>query len=72
MQHIRQMKLEKIPGIAETLDWASALSALHIDHLDKNVIEQTLGVILKDWKDTRQVQMSLSELLERTAVHSKI
>jgi MoxR-like ATPase len=72
MQHLRQMKLEKIPGIAETLDWASALSALHIDHLDKNVIEQTLGVILKDWKDTRQVQMSLSELLEKTAVHSKI
>ncbi len=72
MQHLRQMKLEKIPGIAETLDWASALSALHIDHLDKNVIEQTLGVILKDWKDTRQVHMSLSELLEKTAVHSKI
>lgn len=72
MQELRVMKLEKTPGIAETLDWAMALSALHIDHLDKTVIEQTLGVILKDWRDTRQVQLSLSELMEKTGVISKL
>ena len=72
MQQLRNMKLEKTPGIAETLDWAWALSALHVDHLDKNMIEQTLGVVLKDWRDTRQVQTSLSELLEKTGVISKI
>jgi MoxR-like ATPase len=72
MQQLRIIKLEKTPGIAETLDWAAALSALHIDHLDKNIIEQTLGVVLKDWRDTRQVQMSLSELMEKTGVHSKL
>jgi len=72
MQQLRIIKLEKTPGIAETLDWAMALSALHIDHLDKNIIEQTLGVVLKDWRDTRQVQMSLSELMEKTGVISRI
>jgi MoxR-like ATPase len=72
MQNLRQLKLEKTPGIAETLDWALALSALHIDHLDKSTIEQTLGVILKDWQDTRQVQMSLSELMEKTGIYSKL
>jgi MoxR-like ATPase len=72
MQQLRIIKLEKTPGIAETLDWAAALSALHIDHLDKNIIEQTLGVVLKDWRDTRQVQMSLSELMEKTGVISKV
>ncbi len=72
MQTLRNMKLEKSPGIAETLDWAMALSALHIDYLDKTIVQQTLGVILKDWRDTRQVQMSLSELLETTGVHSKV
>jgi MoxR-like ATPase len=72
MQTLRNLKLEKSPGIAETLDWAMALSALHIDHLDKTIVEQTLGVVLKDWRDTRQVQMSLSELLEKTGVHSRI
>ena len=72
MQQLRILKLEKTPGIAETLDWAMALSALHIEHLDKNIIEQTLGVVLKDWNDTREVQLSLSELLEKTGVHSKV
>jgi MoxR-like ATPase len=72
MQTLRNIKLEKSPGIAETLDWATALSSLHVDHLDKTIIEQTLGVVLKDWRDTRQVQMSLSELMETTDVHSKL
>ena len=72
MQQLRIIKLEKTPGIAETLDWAMALSVLHIEHLDKNIIEQTLGVVLKDWNDTREVQLSLNELLEKTGVHSKL
>lgn len=71
MQALRQLRLEKTPGIAETLDWAMALSALHIDHLDKSLVEQTLGVVLKDWKDVRQVQLSLSELYEKAGVVSK-
>ena len=72
MQNLRSLKLEKTPGIAETLDWAMALSALHIDHLDTTTVEQTLGVVVKDWRDTRQVQLSLQELLEKTGVTSKL
>ena len=72
MQQLREMKLEKTPGIAETIDWAMALSALHIEYLDKGIIEQTLGVIIKDWRDTRQVQMSLTELMEKTGIYSRL
>ena len=72
MQQLRVMKLEKTPGLSESLDWAMALTSLHISHLDKTIIEQTLGVFLKDWKDTRQVQMSLSELMEKTGIISKL
>lgn len=72
MQELRKMKLEKTPGVAEALDWAMALSALHIDYLDRQIVEQTLGVVLKDWRDTRQVQLSLSELLEKTGIISKL
>jgi MoxR-like ATPase len=72
MQQLRNMKLEKTPGLAETLDWAAALASLHIDHLDKNIVEQTLGVVIKDWRDTREVQLSLSELMEKTGVISKL
>jgi MoxR-like ATPase len=72
MEEIRQMKLEKLPGIAETIDWATALSSMHIDHLEKEIVESTLGVILKDWQDIRDAQMSLSELLEKVGVTSKM
>ena len=72
MELLRQQKLDKIPGIAETLDWAKALAALHIDHLDKNIVEQTLGVILKDWQDIRHTQLSLTELWEKTGMINKM
>lgn len=72
MAVVREQRLEKVPGIAETLDWATALASLHIDHLDHEVIESTLGVILKDWQDIRHTQTSLSELLEKTGVISKL
>ena len=72
MQQLRIMKLEKTPGLSETIDWAMALSSLHIHHLDKTIIEQTLGVVLKDWRDTREVQLSLSELMEKTGIISKL
>ncbi|MEZ5042254.1 MAG: MoxR family ATPase [Saprospiraceae bacterium] len=68
MQELRQMKLEKAPGVAETIDWATALASLHFTHLDKTIIEDTLGVVLKDWQDIRHVQDSLSELLEKVGV----
>ncbi|MFK7775940.1 MAG: AAA family ATPase, partial [Saprospiraceae bacterium] len=72
MKEVREMKLEKLPGIAETIDWATALSSMHIDHLEKEIVESTLGVILKDWQDIRDAQMSLSELLEKVGVTSKM
>jgi MoxR-like ATPase len=72
MQELRQKKLNKQPGIAETLDWAAALASMHFDFLDANVIEQTLGVILKDWEDMRTAQLSLSELLDKVGVQSKL
>jgi MoxR-like ATPase len=72
MQQLRIMKLEKTPGLSETLDWAMALSSLHINHLDKAIIEQTLGVVLKDWRDIREVQLSLSELMEKTGIIPKL
>lgn len=71
MRELRQLRLDKVPGVAETLDWAMALANLHVDHLDKETVESTLGIILKDWQDIRHTQMSLSELLEKTGAISK-
>lgn len=72
MEELRNLKLEKTPGVAETLDWAQALTAMHITHLDKQIVEDTLGVVLKDWQDIRHTQDSLSELLEKTGVVSRL
>ena len=72
MKELRQLRLEKTPGISETIDWARALSSMHLKHLDKKIVEETLGVVLKDWQDMRHTQDALSELLEKTGVTSRI
>ncbi len=56
MQLIRRTKLEKAPGIAETLDWSAALIALHRDHLDAEAVEETIGVLFKHRDDADRVR----------------
>jgi MoxR-like ATPase len=51
MQVARRLKLSKVPGIAETLDWAVSMMALHQDHLDAEAVTETLGCIMKDRDD---------------------
>ena len=72
MKEVRKMRLEKLPGVAETLDWAMALSSMHIDHLDRATVESTLGVVLKDWQDIREAQLSLNELFDKVGVKLKM
>ena len=68
MQLIRRTKLEKAPGIAETLDWSAALIALHRDHLDADAVEQTLGVLFKHRDDAERVRSQwLDHLLRGVA-----
>jgi len=47
VQALRQQELFKSPGVAETLDWATALSELDAVSLDPAVVSDTLGVLLK-------------------------
>ncbi len=51
VQRLRSADLTKVPGIAETLDWAAALSALGTKQLEAEQVEQTLGVLLKYQED---------------------
>ena len=71
MELVRQQKLEKIPGVAETLDWARALVALHQQHLNPQFIEETLGLVFKDWTDVRQMKESLPEFMQRLGIRAK-
>jgi MoxR-like ATPase len=51
IQRLRSADLTKPPGIAETLDWAAALTALDAKRLEPEQVEQTLGVLLKYQED---------------------
>ena len=51
VQRLRSADLTKVPGIAETLDWAAALVALGANRLEAGQVEQTLGVLLKYQED---------------------
>ena len=72
MEKIRLQRLEKMPGVAETLDWAKALVALHQHHLDLEVVADTLGIVLKDQRDVAEVKQSLAEFLEGLGVRAKL
>lgn len=68
MQLVRRLRLEKTPGVAETLDWSAALMALHRDHLDRAAVEETLGVLFKHQDDATAVRTQwLDQLVEAVA-----
>jgi hypothetical protein len=56
VQRLRSKDLGKLPGVAETLDWAAALSALGVTELSSAVVDATLGVVLKSEEDLRFVR----------------
>lgn len=55
IQSIRELDLRKSPSIGETLDWAQALVALNAQNLSKELIEETLSVIIKYDRDAEKV-----------------
>ena len=56
VQELRTADLYKAAGISETLDWAAALVALDRDVLDREVIDETLGILLKNQEDIESVR----------------
>ncbi len=63
VQELRTADLYKIPGVAETLDWAEALWALDRHQLDSAVVNDTLGALLKVQDDLLRIQGTEAEQL---------
>lgn len=57
----REEGLEKVPGVSETLDWTTAMIALHMDYLDPEIIERTLGTLIKNSDDMERFKRSTIE-----------
>ncbi|MBI2848781.1 MAG: MoxR family ATPase [Chloroflexi bacterium] len=76
MQQVRQMDFYKKPGIAETLDWASALMVLHKDELEPQTVQDTLGCIFKYREDISKMEgevmgkkIDLKKILEEYSMY---
>ena len=67
IQELRETELYKIPGVSETIDWTSALLALNQTELDAQVIDDTLGIMLKYQDDIELVRGEpVRNILERS------
>jgi len=71
VQELRRADLYKVPGVSETIDWVTALSALERTTLDAEAVDETLGVVLKAKEDLAAIRGRRStELLDRALVRT--
>ena len=61
MEVLRRVRLTKVPGVAETLDWAQALVSLHADYLGEELVQETLGCVLKDADDIKRFRAEVAK-----------
>jgi MoxR-like ATPase len=72
VRDLRALDLAKPPGVAETIDWAHALTALGKRELDAQVVEETLGSVLKVREDVDAVRdEGLAELVAQARAGSR-
>jgi MoxR-like ATPase len=65
VQGLRGMDLYKVPGVAETLDWARSLAALGATRIDASIIDATLGAALKYQEDLEKVRGQVPVMVEK-------
>ena len=66
VQKLREGDYFKLPGVAETIDWAAALAALNARELEPAVVDETLGVLLKYQDDIQRLQgTEAAEILQK-------
>jgi len=59
VQRLRKIDLRKSPSISETLDWANALVALNAHNLDKEILQDTLSILLKHEADLQKTKRQI-------------
>lgn len=68
-QALREVDLFKSPGMAETIDWAEALLALGSSELNDEIVQDTLGVILKYQEDVDRISGEIAQRLVSRATN---
>jgi MoxR-like ATPase len=72
VQNLRKLDLYKLPGVAETLDWAEALVALDANELHLPLVQDTLGLLLKYQDDFEMVQKGYAQQLLEQAKQQRL
>jgi len=67
VERLRALDLAKVPGVAETIDWANALAFLGAERLDATIAGDTLGAVVKDHEDQALVAPRLAEVVGEDA-----
>jgi MoxR-like ATPase len=67
VERLRGLDLAKVPGVAETIDWANALAFLGAERLDRTIATDTLGAVVKDHEDQALVAPRLAEVVGEDA-----
>jgi MoxR-like ATPase len=65
VHYLREMDLYKLPGVAETLDWARSLAALGATRIDASLVDATLGAALKYQEDLERARRAVPELVAK-------
>ena len=63
VMRLRSFDIAKRPGVAETIDWANAVSFLGVERLDEETAAATLGTVLKDHEDQQLATAKLAEVV---------
>jgi len=63
VNHLRDMELEKSPGVAETIDWVESLNAVGADQLTAEHAGDTLGAVIKDRDDMDYTLRNLKDIV---------
>ncbi|HEY4026127.1 MAG TPA: MoxR family ATPase [Candidatus Dormibacteraeota bacterium] len=62
---LRELDLYKVPGVAETLDWARSLAVLGASRIDASLVDATLGAALKYQEDLERARQAVPELVSK-------
>jgi MoxR-like ATPase len=62
---LRELDLYKVPGVAETLDWARSLAALGASRIDASLVDATLGAALKYQEDLERARAAVPDLVAK-------
>jgi hypothetical protein len=66
VERLRRLDLQKQPGVAETIDWVSALNALGVETLDNASADATMGSVLKYREDVELARSHADDWLTGT------